>query len=161
MNSALYEVELAKAQIEHKEPIIVGFFILQYAKHPILALYHNLFTTFCDVNKFEELEIETDSLYLALAKKELENCIRAKRKAEWKRLRLKDCTVCFTADAVGNFFPRMCCDKHRKTWQEPGFFKEEFRCSERLCLCGKTYCCHDKSSNKLKFSSKCFNKRIL
>ena len=25
----LYEVELAKAQIEHKQPIIVGFFILQ------------------------------------------------------------------------------------------------------------------------------------
>ena len=32
MNNSLYEVELAKAQIEHKEPIIVGFFILQYAE---------------------------------------------------------------------------------------------------------------------------------
>ena len=32
VNNSLYEVELAKAQIEHKEPIIVGFFILQYAK---------------------------------------------------------------------------------------------------------------------------------
>ena len=28
VNNSLYEVELAKAQIEHKEPIIVGFFIL-------------------------------------------------------------------------------------------------------------------------------------
>ena len=28
MNISLYEVELAKAEIEHKEPIIVGFFIL-------------------------------------------------------------------------------------------------------------------------------------
>ena len=32
LNKYLYEVELAKAQVEHKEPIIVGFFILQYAK---------------------------------------------------------------------------------------------------------------------------------
>ena len=32
VNNSLYEVELAKAQIEHKEPIIVGIFILQYAK---------------------------------------------------------------------------------------------------------------------------------
>ena len=32
VNNSLYEVELAKAQIEHKEPIIVGLFILQYAK---------------------------------------------------------------------------------------------------------------------------------
>ena len=29
VNNSLYEIELAKAQIEHKEPIIVGFFILQ------------------------------------------------------------------------------------------------------------------------------------
>ena len=29
VNNSLYEVELTKAQIEHKEPIIVGFFILQ------------------------------------------------------------------------------------------------------------------------------------
>ena len=29
---SLYEVELAKAQIEHKEPMIVGFFNLKYAK---------------------------------------------------------------------------------------------------------------------------------
>ena len=28
LNNSLYEVELAKAEIEHKEPIIVGFFIL-------------------------------------------------------------------------------------------------------------------------------------
>ena len=31
VNNLLYELELAKAQIEHKEPIIVGFFILQNA----------------------------------------------------------------------------------------------------------------------------------
>ena len=32
INNNLYEVELAKAEVEQKEPIIVGFFILQYAK---------------------------------------------------------------------------------------------------------------------------------
>ena len=32
VNNSLYEVELAKAQIEHKEPIIVGLFNLQNAK---------------------------------------------------------------------------------------------------------------------------------
>ena len=31
LNNAFYEVELAKAQIEHKEPFIVGFQIFQYA----------------------------------------------------------------------------------------------------------------------------------
>ena len=76
MNNSLYEVELAKAEIEHKEPIIVAFFILQYTKLRMLELYYNFFTGFCDVNKFEQLEMDTDSLYLALAEKELEDCIR-------------------------------------------------------------------------------------
>ena len=35
----LYEVDLLKSTIEHREPIIVGFFILQYAKLRMLELY--------------------------------------------------------------------------------------------------------------------------
>ena len=34
----LYEVELVKSEIEHREPIIVGFSILQYAKLRMLEL---------------------------------------------------------------------------------------------------------------------------
>ena len=49
--------------------------------------------------------------------------------------------------------------KHDK--REPGLFKEEFRCTEMLCLCSKTYCCCDSNSNKDKFSSKGLNKRTL
>ena len=69
INDQLCEVEMAKAQIEQRETIIVGFFILQYAKLRILELYYNFFERFCDVNKFEELEMDTDSLYLALSEK--------------------------------------------------------------------------------------------
>ena len=128
----------------------------------MLELYYNFFDKFCDTEKFEELEMDTDSLYLALAEKELIDCIRPERKAEWEKLRSTDCDDSFTADASGNFFPRACCAKHKKhDKREPGLFKEEFRCSEMLCLCSKTYCCYDTASNKLKFSSKGLNKRIL
>ena len=58
----LYEVELAKSKIEHREPIIVGFFILQHAKLRMLELYYNFSDRFCDVDKFEELEMDTYSL---------------------------------------------------------------------------------------------------
>ena len=114
VNNALYEVELAKAQIDYKEPIIVGFFILQYAKLRMLELYYNFFTRFCDVSKFEELEMDTDSLYLALAEKKLEDCIRPEMRAEWQILRSNDCVDSFTADALANFFPRTCCVKHKQ-----------------------------------------------
>ena len=40
----LYEIELLESTIEHKEPIIVGFFILQYAKLRVLELHYNFST---------------------------------------------------------------------------------------------------------------------
>ena len=162
INDQLYEVDLAKAEIKHREPTIVGFFILQYAKLRMLELYYNFFDRFCDVNKFEELEKDTDCLYLALSEKELYDCIREESKAEWELRRTEDCTDDFTANATTNFFPRTCCTKHMKhDKREPGLFKEEFRCTEMLCLCSKTYCCYDSNSNKYKVSSKGLNKRTL
>ena len=71
----LYEVELVKSEIEHREPINVVFFILQYAKLRILELYYNFFKKFCDTDKYEELEMDTDSLYLALSEENLEDVI--------------------------------------------------------------------------------------
>ena len=41
VNNALYEVELAKAQLEQKEPIVFGFFIFQYANLRMLKRYYN------------------------------------------------------------------------------------------------------------------------
>ena len=162
VNNSLCEAELAKAQIEHKEPIIVGFFIPKYAKLRMLELYYNFFNNFCDLTKFEESETDTNSLYLALADKELEYRIECEMKAEWQRLKSNDCVDSFTTDAVANFFQRTCCVNHKlHDKREPGFIKEEFRCTETLCLCNKTYCCYDVTSDKLKMSSKGLNKRVL
>ena len=158
----LYEVELLKSTIEHREPIIVGFFILQYAKLRMLELYYNFFNEFCDVNKFEEPEMDTDSLYLALAEENLYDCIKPDKRAAWEKIRENDCRDSFKADAKSNFFPRTCCSTHKQHDKlEPGLFKEEFRCTETLCLCSKTYCCYDNKSDKFKFSSKGLNKRVL
>ena len=55
----------------------------------------------------------------------------------------------------------MLCRTQTTWWREPGLFEEEFECPEILCLCSKTYCCSDVTSNKSKFSRKCLNKRVL
>ena len=81
----LYEVKLLKSTIEHREPIIVGFFILQYAKLRMLELYYN----FCDVNEFEELEMDTDSIYLALVEENLYDCIQPQKKRHLRKKREK------------------------------------------------------------------------
>ena len=83
-------------------------------------------------------------------------------RTEWQRLRSNDCVNNFTADDLANFFPRTSCVKHKQhDKREPGLFKEEFRRTELLCLCSKTYCCNDVTSIKPNFSSKCLNKCVL
>ena len=80
--NALYEVEPKhKLNLKIKD---CRFFVLQYTKPLKLELYYNFFTNFCDVNMFEELEKDTNSLYLALAENEKEDCIRPETKAEWE-----------------------------------------------------------------------------
>ena len=151
----LYEVDLLKSTIEHRELIIVGFFILQYAKLRILELFYNLFDQFCDVNKFEELEMDTESLYLAPAEENLYDCTKSEKKAAREKMRENDCRDSFKADAKSNFFPRTCCSTQKKfDKREPGLFVEEFRCAEMLCLCSKTHCCYDNKSDKFKFAVK-------
>ena len=76
MNDQLSEVEHAKSETEHEEPNIVGFSILQYAKLRMLELYYHFFDKYCDVEKFEGLEMNTDSLCLVKSKLYLYDCVR-------------------------------------------------------------------------------------
>ena len=44
----LYDDELVKTEIEHREPILVRFFNLQHSKLRMLVLYYNFSKKFCD-----------------------------------------------------------------------------------------------------------------
>ena len=158
----LYEVEFVKSGIEHWEPLIVGFFILQFAKLRMLELYYNFFIKFSDTDYSQELEMDTDSVYLALTEEKLEEVILPEKGAEWDQLRSNDCADNFTANATNIFFPRTCCNAHKKhDKREVELFKKEFRFAKVFCSCSKTYCCYDRKSNKYKFSSKGLNKGTL
>ena len=82
INDQIYVVELAKSEIEYEEPNFVVFFILKYAKLGMLELYCNFFKKISDTNKYAEMELDTDSLYSALADTELYGCIRNEKRQE-------------------------------------------------------------------------------
>ena len=71
----LSEFELVKLEIDHTKPGIVGFFIQQSAKQRKLELHYKFSKKFCDADKYEELEMDTDSLYLALSEENVEDVI--------------------------------------------------------------------------------------
>ena len=70
-------------------------------------LYYNLFKQFRDTDMYEELEMDTDSLYLALFEENLEDVILPEKRVDWHQLRSKDCTDNFNAKATDNFSPEL------------------------------------------------------
>ena len=82
-NKSLHEVELDRSRIKPKEPIIVGFFILQYAQLRLMELFYSYVTKFLTQNLFEELEMDTYFLYLALAEEKLAKYIQRELKKQW------------------------------------------------------------------------------
>ena len=103
--------------------------------------------------------MDTDSPNFTLSEENLEDVFLPEKRAEWDQIRSKDN---FTANATDNFFPRTCCNAHKKhDKRKAGHLKEGFRCARMFCLCSKTYCCFDRKSNKYKFKSKGLNERTL
>ena len=143
VNSSLYGVELAKAPAEQ------GAICFRYLHSS-------------DVNKFEELELYTDSLYLAFAETYLEDCIRPEKKQSRNGCGQK---IALTISLLmrPETFPSECALTSTKNYddRETGLFKEEIRCTEMLCIYSKTYCCYDVALNMLKFSSKDLTERVL
>ena len=79
----LYDVELVKSEFDHKEQIIVGFFILQYAMLRLLEAQYTYFDKFrvvacnCLMSwKWRQIH------YLALAEHDLYDCIRPTMRKE-------------------------------------------------------------------------------
>ena len=75
-------MELVKFEIEHKKPNSVGFFILQYALLRMLELHYKFLDKYCDVTKYEEQKVDTDSLYLAIAEQDFYDCFRPEMKEQ-------------------------------------------------------------------------------
>ena len=147
-------MEHVKSTIEHREPIIVRFLLLQYAKLRMLELYYNFFDQFLDVRKFENSKRIQIPSFCNWQKKIQTNVPFPA--SEQNRLKSEAKTVeKFSEQMRKTTSPRTCCFKHKKHDKtEPGFSKEEFRFTKMLYrMCSKTYYCYNSISQKYKFSS--------
>ena len=82
-------------------------------------------------------------------------------KTEWKRFgQMIAVTVSLLMRREVSFHN---CDmtSTKKDKRRPGFFNEEFRCTEMLCLCSKTYCCYDVTMHKFEITSIGLNKCVV
>jgi hypothetical protein len=138
-----YEIEKFKRKYQLNLPIQVGYFILQYAKLRMLQFYYDFLDTYLDRTTFQALEMDTDSLYLAMSNENILNLIKPTMKEKYVR-RLKqfccDDVTLSTENENEFFFPRACCNYHNRYDQRtPGLFKTEFEGIEMINLASKTY----------------------
>ena len=159
INENLYEVESAKGKIVMDLPIQLGYHILQLAKLRMLQFKYDFLDQYCLTNTFEYVEMDTDSAYMAIAGKTLDDIIKPNKLHLLYQQKFGNCHhQSFSAE--DGFFPRECCAPHKAyDKRTPGLFKVEAEGTAMIALCSKTYVL--KQGDKAKFSSKGINKTAL
>ena len=156
----MFELQMSKQKIVMDLPTQLGYHILQMAKLRMLQFKYEFLDVFCMEKSFEYLEMDTDSAYMALAGKTLEDIVRPRKKEELRKQKFGSCKKTnFTA--ADGFFPRECCSTHKAyDRRTPGLFKIEAEGKSMIALCSKTYILKEKEG-KYKFSCKGVNKSRL
>ena len=160
LDNDLFEVELAKKRIVLNLPIYLGYFILQYAKLRMLQFYYDFLDVFVERSDFEFLETDTDSAYVAISGKTLEDVIKPSKRAEYDDLLYNHCYDDYISEK--QWFPRECCTKHNTfDKRTPGVFKLEAMGNEMISLSSKTYLLVTTQKEEYKICSKGINPKAI
>ena len=145
ISEGVYELKSSKKKLKMNLPIQVGFFVYQYAKLRMLEFYYNCVDRFLDRSDFELLEMDTDSLYMAIAGESVEELVKVELREEFETVK-------------SSWFPRTDTKEHAAyDKRTPGLFKVEWRGDGFVGLNSKTYYCWGQDGDK--YSCKGVNKK--
>ena len=102
----------------------------QLAKLKMLQFYHDLLDKFFDRRDFELIQMDTDSLYMALSGKDLDDLVKPGLKEEYQRVMVE-------------FLTRV--EKDPRSKRTPGLFKKEFEGTRMIALTSKCYYANNES----------------
>lgn len=136
-----YKIELRKPKVTINRPFQVGIVVYQLAKLRMLEFYYNFLEYYLDRRDFELIQMDTDSMYFALAHDTLEEAIQPELRNQF--------------------------EAEKKTWlawdkwsgREPGLFKLLKEGKRAIALCSKCYLVEDLASGQAKMTSKGVNKK--
>ena len=134
-----YELESRKSRITIRRPFQIGIAVYQLAKLRMLEFYYDFLDRYLDRKDFELIQMDTDSNYLAISGKTLEEIVKPELKEEFGAEKNK----------------WLAWDKW--SGRTPGLFKKEFEGERMIALCSKCYYAEHQTENqevKMKLSSK-------
>ena len=121
INEGVFEVRQRKRQVTITRPYQCGIAVYQLAKLRMLEFYYDFVDKFCDRRDFEVLQMDTDSLYMALLSDDFDEIVRPELKELYK-------------DEKKNW---LVTDEYSK--RVPGLFKPEFKGKRMIALTSKCY----------------------
>ena len=134
-----YELESRKSRITIRRPFQIGIAVYQLAKLRMLEFYYDFLDRYIDRKDFELIQMDTDSNYMAISGKKLEDIVKPELREEF--------------------------ENEKKNWlawdkwsgRTPGLFKQEFEGERMIALCSKCYFADDRGEKK-KLSTKGMSK---
>ena len=154
---------MAKREIVHDEPILVGFTVLNNEKRRMLQFRYDFLGRIMWPRSFRAIEMGTDSFYMALTENDLYDCFAeaAKTQMQENAKHYHEQEDCYLPNAQLNFLTRSCCREHAAIEKRtPGHFKIEWKGTEMVCLNSKTYCAINENNKKMKMARKSSKKKI-
>ena len=120
-------------------PVQIGCFVYGYAKLRMLRFYHKVLGHFVDRSHFELVQMDTDSLYMALSKDLLGAIVCPEKRAEFESVKSKWFPRKVAPEDVP-FDPKVHGIEHPGfDKRRPGLFKIEWTVDAMVALCSKTY----------------------
>ena len=135
-----YELESRKPRITIRRPFQIGIAVYQLAKLRMLEFYYDFLDRYIDRRDFELIQMDTDSNYMAISGKKLEDIVKPELREEFEKEKTK----------------WLAWDKW--SGRTPGLFKKEFEGERMIALCSKCYYA-DHHKKEVKLSTKGMSKR--
>jgi hypothetical protein len=148
LDDGIYEIEKTKKTVKIDTAIQIGISVYSYAKLKLICFWEFL-NKYLDNDKYQLMETDTDSLYIAFAADNLDDCVKEGLEEEWNREKYKF----FSSDSQELVeFGGQTITMQQYDSRTPGLFKEEYTGLGIICLNSKVY--HAWSEKDSKTSAK-------
>ena len=141
ISEGAFEVSQWKRRVTITRPYQCGIAVYQLAKLRMLEFYYDFVDKFCDRRDFEVIQMDTDSLYMALTAEDFDEIVKPDLKELYK-------------DEKPNW---LVTDEYSK--RVPGLFKPEFKGKRMIALTSKCYFADNGEESIPKFSCKGVSRR--
>ena len=154
----LYEAEKKKEKIIYDNPIQIGIAVYSYAKLSLINFWQFI-NKYLINGLYQLVECDTDSLYIAFARKTIDECVKPELLEEWKTEKWKMFSSQNEDKKVNFYFDEQIFEMTEKEYDKrtPGKYKEEFSGTGMICLNSKVY--HIWNDEKSKTSCKGIQKK--